>query len=126
MSPAVFVAVVGVVLVLLGIALVVQPSHWAVSIARSDREALQALGGAVRVLLGLALVYGAKATAYPGGVHAFGLALVTVGVVTLWVEPARFRSWLDRWLAGSIVWRLRVGGLLATIIGVFLVVAAIV
>jgi hypothetical protein len=45
--------------------------------------------------------------------------------MTLWVEPERFRSWIDRWLAGSLVLRLRVGGILSTIVGAFLVVAAI-
>jgi uncharacterized membrane protein HdeD (DUF308 family) len=125
MSPAVAVALVGVVLLVLGIVLVVQPARWAESIDHSDPQAMQALGGAVRVLMGLALVYGAAETAYPSGVNAFGIVLVAVGVMTLWVEPERFRSWIDRWLAGSLVLRLRVGGILSTIVGAFLVLAAL-
>lgn len=125
MSPAIAVLVVGLVLACLGVGLVAQPARWAESIEHADRQAMQALGGAVRVLMGLALVYGADATLYPSGVHAFGLVLVAVGVMILWVTPERFRSWVERWLAGSLVWRLRVGGLLSTIVGAFLVVAAV-
>mgnify|MGYP001055416108 CR=1 FL=1 len=125
MSPALAVAFVGVVLLCLGIALVVAAARWAHAIDRADRQAMQALGGALRVLMGLALVYGADATRHPSGVHAFGLVLVAVGVMVLWVEPERFRAWVDRWLAGSLVWRQRLGGLLAVIVGVFLTLAAV-
>jgi hypothetical protein len=75
--------------------------------------------------MGLALVYGADATISPSAVHAFGFVLVAVGIMILSVTPERFRSWVERWLAGSLVWRLRVGGLLATIVGAFLVVVAV-
>lgn len=125
MSPAIAVVVVGLVLVCLGVGLVAQPTRWAEAIAHADRQTMQALGGAVRVLMGLALVYGADGTISPTGVHAFGLVLVTVGIMILWVAPERFRSWVERWLAGALVWRLRVGGLLATVVGAFLVVAAV-
>jgi uncharacterized membrane protein HdeD (DUF308 family) len=125
MSPAIAVLVVGLVLLCLGVALVAHPAGWARAIARSDRQAMQALGGAVRVLMGLALVYGADATRYVSGVHAFGLVLVAVGVMTLWVGHERFSSWIEGWLAGSLVLRLRLGGLLSVIVGAFLVFAAV-
>ena len=125
MSPAIAVLVVGLVLLCLGVALVAQPARWARAIARSDRQAMQALGGAVRVLMGLALVYGADATMYASGVHAFGLVLVAVGVMVLWVAPERFSSWIEGWLAGSLVWRLRLGGLLSVIVGAFLIFASV-
>ena len=125
MSPAVLVAVVGSVLLCLGLGLLTHAPHWSRALENADREAMQALGGALRVLMGLALVYGSHATDYPTAVHAFGLALVGIGVMTLWVDAERFRSWVDRWVAGSLVWRLRVGGLLSAIVGVFLVLAAL-
>lgn len=125
MSPAIAVVVVGLILVCLGVGLVAQPVRWAQAIAHVDRQGMQALGGAIRVLMGLALVYGADATISPSAVHAFGLALVAIGVMTLWVAPERFRSWVERWLAGSLVWRLRVGGLLSVVVGGFLVFAAV-
>jgi uncharacterized membrane protein len=124
-SPTVVIAVVGFVLLCLGLCLLAQATRWARSIAEADREAMQALGGALRVLMGLGLVYGAPDTDYPDAIHAFGLVLVAIGVMILWVNPSRFRSWVDRWVAGSLVWRLRVGGLLAIIVGTFLVWAAI-
>jgi hypothetical protein len=125
MSPAIAVAVVGLILVCLGAGLVAGAARWAESIEHADRQAMQALGGAVRVLMGLALVYGADATISPSAVHAFGLVLVAIGVMTLWVAPERFRSWVERWLAGSLVWRLRIGGLLSAIVGGFLVFTAV-
>ena len=125
MSSAVAAAVAAPVLVCPGAASAAQPARWAESIEHADPQAMQALGGAVRVLMGLALVYGADGTIYPSAVHAFGLALVAIGVMTLWVAPERFRAWVEKWIAGSLVWRLRVGGLLSAIVGAFLVVAAV-
>jgi hypothetical protein len=125
-SPAIAVVVVGFVLLGLGLGLVAQATRWARVMATADRQAMQALGGAVRVLMGLALVYGAGATIVPRGVNAFGVVLVAIGVMTLAVAPERFASWVDRWVAGSLVWRLRVGGLLAMLVGAFLVFAAVV
>lgn len=121
MSPAFAVVVVGFVLLGLGLGLVAQATRWVRVIATADRQAMQALGGAVRVLMGLALVYGADATVLPSGVNAFGLVLVAIGVMTLSVAPERFASWIDRWIAGSLVWRLRVGGVLAISAGALLV-----
>jgi hypothetical protein len=120
-SPAIAVVVVGFVLLGLGLALLAQATRWARMIATADRQAMQALGGAVRVLMGLALLYGADATVLPSGVNAFGLVLVAIGVMTLAVAPERFASWIDRWMAGSLVWRLRVGGVLAISAGALLV-----
>ena len=59
MSPAVLVAVVGSVLLCLGLGLLTHAPHWSRALEKADREAMQALGGALRVLMGLALVYGA-------------------------------------------------------------------
>ncbi len=125
MSPVFVVAGVGVVLFCLGAGLVVQGRRWVEAMEGADSEAIQALGGAVRVFMGIGLLYGAKETAYPTGVHALGLTLVTIGVVILWIDPARFREWVDRWRAGSLLWRLRVGGVLSMILGVLLVSAAV-
>lgn len=88
--------------------------------ARTDRALLQASGGAVRIGAGLALLYGADATAYPAGVFLFGTVLVCAGVLVLAVSPKRFAGWIDRWLGGSMVARLRVGGLLAVLAGALL------
>jgi uncharacterized membrane protein len=123
--PAVAIAIVGFVMLSLGIGLVAQAPRWSRVIAVADRQVMQALGGALRVLMGLVLVYGARETRYPAAVNAFGLVLVVVGVMILSVSTPRFESWVDRWVTGSLVWRLRVGGLLSTAVGVFLVWAAI-
>jgi uncharacterized protein YjeT (DUF2065 family) len=124
-SPGLVVAAVGSILLCVGIALVAHATRWTRLIAVADRDVMQALGGALRVLMGLALVYAARDTRYPEAVHAFGLVLVAVGVMILWVSPTRFRSWIDRWIVGSLVWRLRVGGALSIFVGAFLVWAAI-
>jgi hypothetical protein len=111
------VAVVGTFLMAFGLALVVTPRRASTVIARSDRGTLQALGGVVRVAAGLGLVYGADATAYPEGVFLFGAVMVAAGVMILVVDEARFSSWIDAWLRGSMVWRLRAGGGLALVAG---------
>lgn len=125
MLSVVAIGVVGFVLLCLGIGLVASAPRWSDVITAADREVMQALGGALRVLMGLVLVYGAKATRYPAAVNAFGLVLVVVGVMVLSISRARFASWVDRWAAGSLVWRLRVGGMLSAIVGAFLTWAAV-
>lgn len=117
------VALVAVVCVVLGAALLVAPQRWARALETGNRAALQALGGALRVVLGVTLMYGARGTAYPVGVFAFGVALVGVGVAILWVDEARFSRWVDGWIAGSLTLRLRTGGLLSIVIGALLWIA---
>jgi hypothetical protein len=91
-----------------------------------DRELLQALGGAVRIGLGmLLLLYGADASPFAPAVRAFGLVLVAVGVVVLVVRTSTFCSWVDGWLRGSLGWRLRLGGALAAVLGSLLVVSVL-
>ncbi|TFH30636.1 MAG: hypothetical protein E4H00_04820 [Myxococcales bacterium] len=120
MLAAAMVAFVGCFLVLMGFALVVTPRRWAGTIEHSDRATLQAYGGMVRVLFGLVLLYGAEASVYPEGVFAFGAVMIGVGVMVLCVKEARFSGWIDHWLRGGLVWRLRLGGCLALLAGALL------
>jgi uncharacterized membrane protein len=124
MASSPLVAIVGVVLLVLGVALVAAPRAWERALATAHRPTLQAIGGGVRVLLGLALLYGARSSAYPTGVSAFGALLVAVGFVILWIDAARFSRWVDGWLAGSLRWRLRAGGGLMIVMGAILWAAA--
>lgn len=121
MSLVSAVAAVAGLLVLIGTALLVVPSRWARLTVSADPSAVQAMGGALRVLMGLALVYGAESTAFPSAVAAFGTVLVGVGVAILWVDPAAFARWLGAWTRGALVRRLRVGGVLALLAGLSLV-----
>ncbi len=119
------VAAVGAMLAAMGVILLVRTERAALSIATTDRELLQALGGGVRVALGLLLLYGAEGSAYAPAVRAFGYVLLGVGVVVLAVKTSTFGTWVDGWLGGSLGWRLRLGGALAVITGVILVASVL-
>ena len=88
------VAAVGSMLIAFGLLLVARTARAAHAITTMDRELLQALGGAVRIALGMLLLYGADASPFAPAVRAFGLVLVAVGVVVLvavleWMNVAR-------------------------------------
>ncbi len=125
MDPAWPVAAVGSMLIAFGLLLVARTARAAHAIATMDRELLQALGGAVRIGLGMLLLYGADASPFAPAVRAFGLVLVGVGVVVLVVRTSTFCSWVDGWLRGSLGWRLRLGGTLAAVLGSLLVVSVL-
>jgi hypothetical protein len=119
------VAAVGGMLVAFGLILLARTQRAARSIATMDRELLQALGGGVRIGLGLLLLYGAEASAYAPAIRAFGWVLLGVGVVVLAVQTSTFNVWVEGWLGGSLGWRLRLGGALAIVVGGMLLVSAI-
>jgi hypothetical protein len=125
MDPAWPVAAVGSMLVVFGLLLIARTARATRAIATMDRALLQALAGAVRIGLGVLLLYGADASPYAPAVRAFGWVLLGVGVVVLVVETSTFGVWVDGWLRGSLGWRLRVGGALSVIVGTLLVTSVL-
>ena len=125
MDPAWPVAAVGSMLVAFGVLLLAQTPRAMRTIATTDRELLQALGGGIRILLGVLLVYGADASPFAPVVRAFAWIFVGVGVVVLAVSTSTFSAWVDAWLRGALGWRLRVGGALSIVVGCLLIASVL-
>ena len=126
MDPAWPVAAVGSMLVAFGALLLVRTARATRVIVTTDRELLQAIGGGVRIALGLLLLYGAEASPYAPAVRAFAWLFIGVGVVVLAVRNTTFRAWVDGWLRSeSLGWRLRLGGALSIIVGALLVASVL-
>jgi hypothetical protein len=121
MDPTWPVAAVGSMLVAFGALLLLGTKRATHAIATMDRELLQALGGGIRIVLGVLLFYGADASPFSPAVRTFAWIFIGVGVVVLAVRTSTFSAWVDGWLRGSLGWRLRVGGVLSIIVGVMLV-----
>lgn len=54
---------------------------------------------ALRILLGVALVFAAPTSRAPDVIHILGFFIIVIGVVTPFFGLARFRRLLDWWLA---------------------------
>ena len=125
MDPAWPVAAVGSMLVAFGVLLLVMTKQASKAIKTMDRGLLQGLGGAVRIALGLLLLYGADASPYAPALRAFAWILIGVGVVMLVVRSSTFSRWVEGWLRGSLEWRLRAGGALSIVVGSMLVTSVL-
>jgi hypothetical protein len=125
MDPTWPVAAVGSMLVTFGVMLLVATKRASTTIKTMDRGLLQGLGGAVRIALGLLLLYGADASPYEPALRAFAWILIGVGVVMLVVRSSTFSRWVEGWLRGSLELRLRMGGVLSIVVGAFLLASVL-
>ena len=116
------VTVLGGAVILMGVLVAVSPEQW-LSVVDWESRTGQYVATAIRVVSGLILILGASATRYPKGFRIVGVVLLLLGLAVLLI-PLESWSTLLRWTTSWPLPVMRVGGVVASLLGAFIIYAA--
>ena len=120
-----FITIFGALVCLAGLVILVNPEMvFGLLRSKSDKIGLHVLAVLTRLVLGAFLVIQAAASRYPAVIVIIGWIAIVAAVVLALMGRNNFSS-LMAWLLSQVKIRGRLGGLLATAFGAFLVYAFI-
>jgi hypothetical protein len=116
---AIVAVVLSILIAVLGVVSVVAPNRLAALVRSFQTRAGLYTAAAIRIVLGISLVFAAPGSLAPGTIWIIGIVIFVAGLITPVIGLERFRKLTDWWLDRG-PWFARIWGAVAFLLGLLL------